>query len=48
MLYESRAVGVERQLLVNLWGDRVATLETLVGIQFSEERPLDEGGPVWR
>ncbi len=48
MLYQSRAVGVERQLLVNLWDDRVATLETLVGIQFSEEQPLDKGGPVWR
>ena len=52
MLHESRQVGVDRQLLVSLWGERTATLETLVGIQLGEGRPVDQPvsapGGVWR
>ncbi len=33
MLEESHAMGADREVLVNLWDDRVETLETLVGLQ---------------
>ncbi len=52
MLLEGRQVGADRQLLVNLWNARTATLETLVGIQLGERRPVDPPvstpGGVWR
>jgi predicted anti-sigma-YlaC factor YlaD len=52
MLHESRQVGVDRRVLVNLWDERTATLETLVGIQLGEGRPVDRPasapGGVWR
>ena len=43
MLLESRAGGVDREVLVGLWGERVEALETLVGLQLVE-RPE----AVWR
>ena len=52
MLQESRQLGVDRRMLVNLWNERTATLETLVGIQLGEARPVDAPvrttEPVWR
>lgn len=43
LLVESRAIGVERQVLVQLWDERVITLEKLVGLQMAE-RPEE----IWR
>jgi hypothetical protein len=43
MLLEGRAIGLEREVLVGLWGERVEALETLVGLQ-ATERPER----VWR
>jgi len=42
MLSESRVIGADRGLLVGLWDERVATLETLVGLQAVQE------DRVWR
>jgi hypothetical protein len=43
MLVESRRVGLERELLMGLWGERVDALEALVGLQVIQ-------GPqrIWR
>jgi hypothetical protein len=52
MIHESRQLGVDRRVLVNLWNERTATLETLVGIQLGEARPVDTpvqtSTSVWR
>jgi len=42
MLSEGRVVGADRAVLVGLWDERVATLETLVGLQAVQE------DRVWR
>lgn len=44
LLVESRAVGVERDVLVQLWDERVMTLEKLVGLRMAERRSEE----VWR
>ena len=43
MLSESRAAGMDREVLVGLWGERVEALETLVGLQL-----VEQPGAVWR
>ena len=42
-LLKSGAAGVDDPLLVNLWGQRVQALETLVGVQLVDQ----EQGPSW-
>jgi hypothetical protein len=42
MLSEGRVVGSDRAVMLGLWGERVATLETLVGLQAVQE------DRVWR
>lgn len=37
MLDEGQAIGADREILVGLWGERVQTLETLVGLQAVQE-----------
>jgi hypothetical protein len=41
-LLEGRSQGVDRELLMNLWSERVNALETLVGLQLVDQRA------VWR
>ncbi|NIR44679.1 MAG: hypothetical protein GWN99_10270 [Gemmatimonadetes bacterium] len=48
MLSEGRQTGAERVVLRQLWDERVATLETLVGIQLGETRPVSGPQAVWR
>ncbi len=43
MISESRAAGMDREVLVGLWGERVEALETLVGLQL-----VDQPEAVWR
>lgn len=56
MLAEGRAAGAERSVIRGLWGERVQTLEKLVGLemmtgkevwQSAVERPV-EPGAIWR
>lgn len=42
LLSEGRALGANRRVLRGLWNERVATLETLVGLQVVNQEP------VWR
>lgn len=48
MLSEGRQAGAERVVLRRLWNERVATLETLVGIQLGEASPAVRTDAVWR
>ena len=41
-LLEGRSHGVDRELLIELWNERVSALETLVGLQVVDQRS------VWR
>jgi hypothetical protein len=43
ILLEGRAIGLDRDVLAGLWGERVEALETLVGLQ-ATDRPER----VWR
>ncbi len=40
MLTEGRVAGVDREMMVGLWDERVATLETLVGLQAVQENRI--------
>jgi predicted anti-sigma-YlaC factor YlaD len=48
MLSEGRQAGAERVVLRRLWNERVATLETLIGIQLGEASPAVRRNAVWR
>jgi hypothetical protein len=48
MLAESRSIGADRQVLRGLWGERVAALETLVGLELVYDERVEQGGRVWR
>lgn len=48
MLAESRSIGADRQVLRGLWGERVAALETLVGLELVYEGRVVQEGRVWR